>query len=671
MLISTKPKIKPYLAALCLGFVLPTLCIMWFMYHSMQNERIATEQKLKSIYYKDALKSLAAVQQLWNSRTRSYFEQQASDTNSNTGNTSSTNNTNQNYGKLFSEIIQQDYVDSVILWKPDGQVAYPNATTNTSNAPIKHPLWQKAQHQEFYLKQHAQALQSYKKLKALIPKYDTQHRQKQAKILLAMARNAYKLNQLKQTGLYYQQLVDTEQKQQALDSNVRSTAMDARLRIAELNPNEENLRALATQLNDYQHKQMPASQRLFIAQRALAVAKQAGIDHLTFPTIDAEQLAQNILKNKQTRATLTPRTGATTVNSEHIALHTKDKRITLLVNKHLLADTFTDEFQHSYSGAKLNINIISANDNSASAEVFMKIPLNDRLEGLTFVADWQNRTTLHDSITAKTWLFLWTGSMVIAILIISSIYVAYYMNRQEKLHQLKNDVVATVSHELKTPLTSIRLLIDNMLEDSDCPQQTVREYIEIISRENIRLTHLVDNFLTYSRVERDQHNFYFDTVQAEQVIDESLEVLAEKFKQQNVTLHKIMPKNSDEILFEGDKDMLKTALINLLDNACKYSSDDKHITLECQTIYDHKNGSHIVFSVTDKGIGLSKKDCQRVFNRFFRADPYLNRKTEGCGLGLYIAAYIARAHNGRIDLQSTLGQGSTFSLLIPTTASTD
>ena len=227
-----------------------------------------------------------------------------------------------------------------------------------------------------------------------------------------------------------------------------------------------------------------------------------------------------------------------------------------------------------------------------------------------------------------------------------------------RLTRLRNDLVATVSHELKTPLSSIRLLVDTLLDDEEFDPQKVREYLVLMSKENNRLSRLIDSFLTFSRMERNKNAFEFSKVQVSEVIYAAVEVVADRFESNNCQLEVSIEDGLPAI--RADEDAIVTVVLNLLDNAYKYSPKEKHIELRAFT-----QNEAVCIEIKEIGIGISKTALKKVFKRFYQVDYRVSRATGGVGLGLSIVQYILDAHNATVDVQSTLDHGSTFTITFP------
>ncbi|RYD77259.1 MAG: GHKL domain-containing protein, partial [Verrucomicrobiaceae bacterium] len=236
--------------------------------------------------------------------------------------------------------------------------------------------------------------------------------------------------------------------------------------------------------------------------------------------------------------------------------------------------------------------------------------------------------------------------------------IARIFAKQIHLTRLKNDLVATVSHELKTPLTSMRVLVDTLLDTEQLHEPTTREYLQLISQENTRLSRLIDNVLTFSRLERNKLTFDFSETQPEVVVADAVAAIGDRFRAPGC--HFEVHTSPGLPLIRADRDALTTALLNLLDNAWKYSSEEKQITLRT----DARNGS-VAFIVQDNGVGLARRETRRIFRRFYQVDHRLSRSTGGCGLGLSIVEQIVAAHGGQVHVVSEAGAGSSFTIEVP------
>jgi signal transduction histidine kinase len=204
----------------------------------------------------------------------------------------------------------------------------------------------------------------------------------------------------------------------------------------------------------------------------------------------------------------------------------------------------------------------------------------------------------------------------------------------------------------------MRVLVDSLLEDTEFDPRKTREYLTLIAGENLRLTRLIENFLTFSRLERNRQHFEFTQVQPTSIVETAAGALHERFDQPgchiDIQIEQALPA------FCADPDALATVLINLLDNAYKYTRAEKFIVLRV-----FREGDSVAFEVRDNGIGIAPREQRRIFQRFYQVDQRLARETGGCGLGLAIVTSIVRAHGGRVSVQSQPGEGSVFTVSLP------
>ena len=237
----------------------------------------------------------------------------------------------------------------------------------------------------------------------------------------------------------------------------------------------------------------------------------------------------------------------------------------------------------------------------------------------------------------------------------------WMLSRRIALHELSNDALAIVSHEMKTPLASTRLFIETLLERRyrDGSGQA-DEYLRLIAEENSRLERLVDGFQTMSRLEHRQgrSRLAMEPVRAGEIARAAVERLRLRLDAPGCVF--VSEGDDEPTRLQADRDGLTMVLANLLDNALKYTGDDKRITLRC-----HTRDGEVFYEVADNGLGVAPGEQRRIFERFYQSDQRLSRSHEGCGLGLSIVRSMVRAHRGTVSVQSTPGVGSVFTVCLP------
>ncbi|OHB53518.1 MAG: hypothetical protein A2Y07_04470 [Planctomycetes bacterium GWF2_50_10] len=255
----------------------------------------------------------------------------------------------------------------------------------------------------------------------------------------------------------------------------------------------------------------------------------------------------------------------------------------------------------------------------------------------------------------QTRIYVWAGVLVIACMFAVSGLGLNMLVRQARVNRLKNDFLATVSHELRTPLASMRLMLDTVLEGRYSGEGKAKEYLELASKENERLTRLIENFLSFSKMARNRKSFDIRQASAEEIAREAAEAVKNKYEQHGCDFEMTIARDVPGVM--ADKDAMVTVLVNLLDNACKYTGADKQIRLN--VFY---NDGGVYFQVVDNGIGMGRRAVRKIFEKFYQVDQSLARKAEGCGLGLSIVKFIVEAHKGKIEVESRSGKGSTFTV---------
>jgi two-component system phosphate regulon sensor histidine kinase PhoR len=228
----------------------------------------------------------------------------------------------------------------------------------------------------------------------------------------------------------------------------------------------------------------------------------------------------------------------------------------------------------------------------------------------------------------------------------------------KRLNMIRQDFVANVSHELRTPVASVKALTDSLLAGAAEHKETADRFLKDLDQEVTRLSQLIDDLLTLSKLETKEAVLQVEDIQLREIVKECLDskdLLAEEF---NVVME-VEPENT-EMLINGDRQLLRTALNNLVDNAIKYNHPGGKVIIRVL-----QDDDHVILQVQDTGIGVPREELPRVFERFYRVDKARSRETGGTGLGLSIVKHIADLHGGGVDVTSVEGEGSIFSIRVP------
>ena len=226
--------------------------------------------------------------------------------------------------------------------------------------------------------------------------------------------------------------------------------------------------------------------------------------------------------------------------------------------------------------------------------------------------------------------------------------------------KVRRDFVANVSHELRTPLSILRGYIETLLDNPQTSDKELSRILRVMERHSKRLGLLVDDLLTLAHLESRSAGLQFSDVQLAELFQSVIRDWEKKLAEKQLKV--VVDLSPDARTIRSDETRLHEVLYNLLDNALKYSRENGEIRLRAV-----RRGPEIVFSVTDNGIGISKDDLPRIFERFYRADKARSRELGGTGLGLAIVKHIAQLHGGRVEAESELGKGTTIRVILPVT----
>ena len=435
----------------------------------------------------------------------------------------------------------------------------------------------------------------------------------------------------------------------AADAEGRLLNADAHLLALTLMSPDDARRAvvadrLAALLSDYTIA-MPASQRLFLMEELRAAAPTVRL-----PTYAAERLAADYLQLDEPRPSGTDLQGTRLPRVWQLA--SPGGRVLALYKEETIQAIHRALLDEHRSGS-VRFDILQPAE-TATDEAMAIGPV---------LPGWQASFALLDSaaldapLKARRASYIWIAVIGLGVLALVALSIGHTMRRQMRLARLKTDLVAAVSHELRTPLASMGLLVDGLRQDVTLDPQKTREYLDLMAVENARLSRLIDNVLTFSRLDRRHLRLTLERVDAAQVVEAAADAMRSRLHpdcELQVEIASGLPP------LDADVDALVTALLNLLDNAYKYTPQEKHITLRATV-----EGGDVVFAVQDNGLGIPAAEQARIFRPFYRVDRRLTRHTSGVGLGLSIVSQIVRAHGGSIRVNSEAGAGSTFSLRLP------
>jgi signal transduction histidine kinase len=253
------------------------------------------------------------------------------------------------------------------------------------------------------------------------------------------------------------------------------------------------------------------------------------------------------------------------------------------------------------------------------------------------------------------------NGFVFALLICGIFLTLRAITREIKLTQAKSVFVANVSHELKTPLSLIRLFAETLELGRIKSPEKAQEYYRIINNESRRLTQLINNILDFSKIEAGRREYQFAETNLAEVIEEVIKSYEYQITGAGFELQTQIQPNLPVVSI--DRDAIAQALLNLLNNAVKYSPATKHLEVQAFAL-----SNRVIIEVADRGIGIPRAEQKKIFEKFYRVSNGLVHDTKGSGLGLSIVKHIIEAHGGQISVESITGKGSRFMVAIPVKA---
>lgn len=238
-----------------------------------------------------------------------------------------------------------------------------------------------------------------------------------------------------------------------------------------------------------------------------------------------------------------------------------------------------------------------------------------------------------------------------------AVLVFYDITHLKKLELMRKDFVANVSHELKTPITSIKGFAETLLDGAMTDPDTLRNFLTIINDESTRLQGLIEDLLRLSNLEKDEYKLVKRDVNLSMLIGEIMPIVNQPAEKKRIALS---VDTADNIEFQAESEGVKQVIINLLMNAISYTPENGKVSL-----YAEETRDSVHIKVTDTGIGIHKDAIPRIFERFYRVDKARSRNTGGTGLGLSILKHIVEVHGGKISVESELNKGSAFHVYFP------
>jgi len=667
---------------LAVAVVLPTVCLLWFMNEAINNERFVIRQKLVLLHNDQLEKARRKSDDEWARRCRRLEKE----------------NEAHPYDRLVSAA-EPGGCDALLIFSQSGRRLYPVSSSEADRASNSSEVLADAWRLEFVDRDYAGAAALYeqnvlsasgyrRRLAEWVGKNPPLDDRGLLDALIGQSRCLAKLDRIGE-GLAVCRQVAFSALADGTDTGILSRIANARLlmltwmqdRVQYDDLFEETFSKLLDML--YQQNQaggsLTADQNLFIAHKAMEIARANARLESRLLQIEGVSL-ERLMEVEERSLALAERFGTmadfemwkpdqlhpvkTGDAISYVLLHKFGRAVSLALLSDQTVRAALDEFIGVFPRDYVECRILDEEGQlvmgpaELPTEPFAVGPVGTYFPNWKIELFFKEGDVLDRAAGQRIAVYTWTGTLVILLILICGAVAARSIGKQVKLNRLKNDFIATVTHELKTPLASMRVLVDTLLEGHYRDQQQVTDYLQLISKENGRLSRLIDNFLTFSRMERNKQAFQIRPTSPATIAYNAAEAVRTKFDRPNCHFETEIPEGLPDVM--ADQDAMVTVLVNLLDNAYKYSRDDKDITLRVTS-----ENQSVRFAVSDNGVGIPRRALQRIFKRFYQVDRTLSRRAEGCGLGLSIAKFIVDAHAGTIRVESRPGHGSTFTVTLP------
>jgi signal transduction histidine kinase len=649
---------------LATAVILPTVCLLWFMTQAVRNERLAVRQKLVDVYQQKADAAIERIPPIPPDEQRaiSWFTVPASQL-------------------LEAAMHNGTNCAGLVVYNEKGEVSYPVTAKQPAYMAADDPRLAVAWKLEFVDANYVGAADVYK---AIGNRTSDSALAYEAKA--AQARCLVKAGHLDDAKAIALEMSDPSEALATDMFTIADTVMRARVMLAQLYADTKDVRLekylrkvmsgpYVNTGNIVAAKEVPctADTRVWALARLSDIVQSAGLkDSFGWELLRATEVTASDTVSLAA-VECYPTTGslsgwpANTVRrlrtQQLYGVHFGEpgKQLLCVIRpERLPLDTLMNDIQDSIVSCRIldNEGRLVAGDANVTTEAFVKASMGKWMPDWRMELYFRDASVFEAAAHRQAALYTWTAILVIALILAATAMAGVSVSRQMKVNRLKNDFIATVTHELKTPLSSMRVLVDTLLAGDCRDEKQEKEYLEMIAKENLRLSRLIDNFLTFSRMERNKKAFDIQPCEPAKIVADAAEAVKTKFGNNKCAFEFAVADAMPLVM--ADHDSAVTVLVNLLDNACKYSGTDKQISLKA-----FAEDGEVCFAVKDNGYGITKRVMKRIFERFYQADQSLARSAEGCGLGLSIVKFIVDAHKGRITVESKPSEGSCFTVRLP------
>jgi signal transduction histidine kinase len=621
----------PVLVLLVAAAVVPSAAVLWFMNEALANEREALQSRLLEAYRGQLSSVAGSLRASWRVRRESLEE------------------AHEEPWETFARLHSRGLADAAVILDERGRVLYPDSPRPSGALPLDGADWMEAAGRED-AGDPADAAGRYGRIagSARTP-YEAAH------ALRSQARNLAKAGRRDEAMAVLLGPLGADKLTGVRDGAGRLVVPDALLLAVELAADpaaDAHRRArerLLARLARYGPPHLPASQRRFLYAQLRAVWPACP----SLPALEAEALAAEYVAARRP-GPLVERLAPSVLPGVLTLASPQGRVVALYREPRVVEETQALLAREAAAGTRLAL--VRPGETTAASAIATTVGGEMGDWGLALQLVGSDPST--PAFVGARSTYVLAAALFLATIAGGSVVAARLLGREVRLTRLKNDLIATVSHEMRTPVASMRILLDNLIDGGAEDPRQVREYVELLSKENLRLAAIVESFLTFSRLERRRWKLERMPVAVDEIVRGAVEPLGDRLRAPGCELTLEVPAGLPAV--QGDRGALVTVVGNLIENALKYSGESKRIAVRART-----SAQGVCIEVEDNGVGFSRREARRLFEPFYQVDRRLSRTAGGCGLGLSIVKSIVEAHEGLVEARGEPGKGATFSVTLP------
>jgi signal transduction histidine kinase len=295
--------------------------------------------------------------------------------------------------------------------------------------------------------------------------------------------------------------------------------------------------------------------------------------------------------------------------------------------------------------------------NNNEQNIVYSSQLNPFFPGQLIQIKLEDEDLIIDLVRRRSWIYGIASLLLLLAMMLGVALILRDISREKRLARLRADFISNVTHELKTPLTSIRMYAESILMGRIKSASAQNDYLSVVVNESERLKRMINNILEFTKMEKHKQEYHLVKTRLSDILQKTVMDMNYWLDEKNF---KLTTETDRNIIVAVDPDKFHQVYTNLLSNAIKYSGDSRNIFIRL-----FKNSNEIITEIEDEGIGIAKEDQEKIFEEFYRVDRHESGDITGTGLGLTVAREIVEAHGGKILVESEIGKGSRFSVRLP------